>query len=462
MSGATVRGVNLATDPWIPVLTVRGMETMGLVDVFASADTVVDVATGDPLEDAALMRLLIACDAAAARSNLPAADWVDAHRHRFGLFDDVAPFGQNADMARFIDDPKAARTIAFISYSFVGNGSTALGDTHNEAGIRLTAAEATRMLLVLHAFAVGGRQSFSQAIYGPSAMAAKTAICTNRPFLWVQGYTLAESLELSRITADPLGEFHFTWPANITPASTGAPTGILDALTWPSRSMLLLRDGDGMVDRAMCCEGYRWPEVGKGDWTAEVDEWCLPYTTWTKAKPKEPFTIQGVHVDRPAWRQLLTAWSNPDSPGLLGNSPGHGTFRLIGLGSYQSRIDGPVIGSLPVPVFTRTDGQRLLDSVTEAYKSVASTSGSLASNMISASTDIWSKSATSRMTVGFPVAFERIVTDAAIGLITVDDACAAIATVAAHTRDTLIRQSARTRPLAAARTASRPAKGLST
>ncbi|GAA3148857.1 hypothetical protein GCM10020255_027920 [Rhodococcus baikonurensis] len=87
--------MNLASDPWLPTLTRDGMRTVGLVDALTADVGVLDISSGDPLEDAAIMRLLVACDIAAADAGISSAQWVDAHRDRFDLFDPVTPFWQH-------------------------------------------------------------------------------------------------------------------------------------------------------------------------------------------------------------------------------------------------------------------------------------------------------------------------------------------------------------------------------
>ncbi|MFB9779625.1 type I-E CRISPR-associated protein Cse1/CasA [Rhodococcus baikonurensis] len=450
--------MNLASDPWLPTLTRDGMRTVGLVDALTADVGVLDISSGDPLEDAAIMRLLVACDIAAADAGISSAQWVDAHRDRFDLFDPVTPFWQHPRMAAFADDPKASRPVAAGSYRLVGNGSTAAGDSHNEAGIVFTPAEAARMLLVRHMFSVGGIQSFVASAFGKEPMSAKNAVGTSRGFVWVQGSTLLETLELSRPATGPVGTFHFSWPDGIAPATVGEPEGMLDALTWQARAINLLRNADGMVDRVMICDGVRWPEPGHGTWTAHNDEQLIPHATYIQRKASDPFTAQDVHVDRPVWRQLLTAWTTDGEPGLLGTDLGSGTIRMTGLGSFQARIDGAVTGSLPVPAFSREDGRRLLAAVTAGYSTVASTSGSLAHNRMSLGTDALSKATTTVATAGFKEAFGTIVTAAATATISVDDACAAITDIATRTSAELISDVVRVDPVAAARTLTRPAK----
>ncbi|MDN5758982.1 MAG: type I-E CRISPR-associated protein Cse1/CasA [Tomitella sp.] len=447
--------MNLTTDAWIPVFTTAGMRSYGLTDVFAHADTVLDVASGDALEDAAIMRLLFACDAAADHARMTPADWVESQHNRFELFDPVAPFGQNPAMAEFVDTPRAARQVAAFTYRLVGDASTALGLTHAAAGIRLTPAQAARVLLVRQMFSVGGIQQFVASAFGKAAISAKTAVGCNRPLLWLQKATLAGSLAANRLP-DTSGTFHFTWPNGMSPADRGRPDGPVDALTWLSRSILLLRDGDGMVAEAMCCDGIRFPEIDVDGWTVGDEQRMFHHTTWVRRKLKDPLAIQSVHPQRPPWRQILTAWADPDARGLLGQeAAADGTYRLAGLASYQARIDGTVAGTLPAPAFSREDGRALLEAVTGAYRSIASTAGSLAHNTVSFDSAGWSSATSTFATSGLADQIEQVVADAcrtgdtASGIVAIDR-------IVADTCSQMIRDAGRVRPAAAARTASRP------
>lgn len=127
--------------------------------------------------------------------------------------------------------------------------------------------------------------------------------------------------------------------------------------------MLLIPDLDGYVTGISMTDGLHYGE--------DTDPQLLPHTTFKQKKAGEPFTASDVHADRPAWRQLLAAYAAIDAPGVLAaDLPADGQMRLAGLASFQSRIDGPVTGSLPVPTISRGDVAVLAAGVDDVRKYV--------------------------------------------------------------------------------------------
>ncbi|MEB3023400.1 MULTISPECIES: type I-E CRISPR-associated protein Cse1/CasA [Mycolicibacter] len=364
----------LTADPWIPVLTDTGMATRNLIDAFAA--DVITVACGDDLEDTAITRLMLAVQIAANQAGSEPADWLDAHRDRFDIFDPERPFWQNADMARFDEQPGAIRPIITASYRHVGNKSVAVNLWHTASGVTYSPAAAARLLVVRQQFSVGGLQSS----YGKIPRSAKTAIAVNRPLLWLDTGRLAESMRCTAaLTADrPAGTFWFTWPNDHKPTDTGEPTGILDALTWPARSILLRDTSTDVVAGIMICEGVRWPEPASG--ADQHDLALIPHTVYARKKASDPYTAQGVHPSRLIWRQLATMCADPDNPAAPWQATAaelNARWRLGGLGSYQSAIFGPLTGSFPAPRDPATLATFLAD-LTEAYQRIGSAAGSLA------------------------------------------------------------------------------------
>lgn len=185
---------SLAERDWIPVLTDAGMSQRNLHTVF-TAD-VVDLASGDTLEDAAILRLLIAIAIAAHAENLDPREWVASRADRFDLFSRSRPFGQNPDMARFVTAERSTRPLAAQSYVLAGNGSTAVNQFHTLSGVTFTPAAAARLLLMRQAFSVGGIQQWPASAYGKEPCSAKTAVCTNRAFVWVDTGRLAHTIDV--------------------------------------------------------------------------------------------------------------------------------------------------------------------------------------------------------------------------------------------------------------------------
>lgn len=345
--------MNLLTDPWIDVFTVDGPATVSVADAVRDRGDILDVTSGDALEDAAILRMLLAIDLV---SDGDPARWLNGTARRWELFGSSDPFWQNSQLREHLSE-RSVSPVVTLPYRFAGNGSTLLDHHHNESGTRLTPAAAARALLMRQQFSVGGIQPFPESVFGVKS--AKSAIASPRPFAWVDAGNLADTLVANR-RPGPAGTFHHSWPGG-RPADTPPPGGQADALTWQSRSILLVPDPDGYVGGVSITEGLRYGE--------STDPHLVPHTTFTKKKPADPYTAWDVHLSRPPWRQLLTAYASADAPGVFAAElPSNGRIRLAGLAAYQSRIDGPVTGTLPVPLISRACAAELDAAITETRK----------------------------------------------------------------------------------------------
>ncbi len=443
----------LATDPWIAVLTDTGMATRSLIDAFAG--DVIAVACGDDLEDIAITRLMLAVQIAADQAGTQPGDWLDAHQDRFDLFDPERPFWQNADMARFSDHPGAARPIITASYRHTGNKSVAVNLWHSASGITHTAAAAARLLVVRQQFSVGGLQAFPVAAYGKGPMSAKISVGTNRPLLWLDTGRLAESLRATAALSAgwPAGTFWFSWPHDRRPADYGEPAGIIDALTWPSRSILLRANNPDNVASIMICDGLRWPEPSAH--TPHADLALIPHTVYTRKKDADPYTPQGVHPSRPIWRQLAAMCADPDNPAAPWQAPAAeigGRWRLGGLGSYQSAISGALTGSFPAPREPAVLGA-FLDDLTAAHQQISSAGGS----MMRAISDIDGYRAAIPGHTGLAARAEPLAEQLAVGQIELEEARTRLTAVTDELLARAYAAVARVRPLAAGRVAARKA-----
>lgn len=453
---------SLAEQDWIPVLTHTGMDQRNLRTVFAP--DVIDLASGDTLEDAAVLRLLIAIAIAARAETMFPREWVACHADRFDLFSRSQPFGQNPDMARFIATDGSTRPLSAQSYVLAGNGSTAVNQFHTLSGVTFTPAAAARLLLMRQAFSVGGMQQWPSSAYGKEPCSAKTAVCTNRAFVWVDTGRLADTIDVNaRLAAGrPLGTFHFGWPnPDVHPPIQGQPTGVLDALTWPARSIYLV-PGDPVRD-VMICDGMRWPEPTEGTaYTPQHEVELIPHAVFEHKKKTAPATIQGVHASRVPWRQLLTALATDQPSGTIlpttlsaPDLPATAVVRIAGLGSYTARIDGPITGSFPVPA-PGVDITALSELISEAFVNHGSYCGSLATS-IGLTDRQQSAGLASRLShySALPTQLEPIAAAAARGLYPLDEARSRVAAVVQRANDAALQQFSHTHVVAAGRVAAR-------
>lgn len=480
---------SLAEQPWIPVLTDTGMDQRSLLTVLNG--DVRDLATGDILEDAAVLRLLVAIVIAASDQKMTAQQWISAHRDRFDLFCPEHPFGQNPDMARFIGIDGAARPIVDASYALAGSGSTAVNQFHTLSGVTFSPAAAARLLLMRQAFSVGGIQQFTEAIiyetvtdtrpgkqgktrsqaagsatYGKAPLSAKTAVCTNRAFVWIDAGRLEETVAINARAAagKPVGTFHFGWPDPLTPPPVaGRPTGVLDALTWPSRSIYLV-PGDP-VREIMVCDGLRWPDPKDPQYPPEREAELIPHAVFEHKTAKAPATIQGVHVERVPWRQLMAGLASEQPAGAIlslavdsaADLPAAARVRIAGLGSYQARIDGPVTGSFPVPA-PGVDIGALAELVSQTFVQHGSYFGSLAH-----ASGLTDRTQSARLTgrlsgyAALPAQLELLATDYARGRSTLEETRQRVAVLVESANGAALDQFRISHPAAAGKVAGRKA-----
>ena len=374
--------MNLTTGEWIPLLTTNGPATGGLRRCFD--DDVIAVAGEDEFENSSTMRLLVAVQIAAGREGITPQQWCDRHADEFELFSPTAPFWQNPDMARFADSDDAKRPLTNASYRDGGAWSLAVNLRHDGAGIVYSHAAAARLLVMRQMYSVCGNLPFKKHFYGDSATKGQASLGFSRPMLWLDTGRLSDSLALTAsLTADhPAGTFWTTWPDGVKPNGIGSPTGVLDGLTWLSRSILLTDVTPDSVGAVMICGGIRWPEASTAKSALHSparDQELLPYTTYTRKTARGPYIVRGVHVGHTPWRQLAE-WCVDESGPAAGwqqvAADRGGSWHLSGMSGDKSAVHGPVSGSFPAPA--DPEAMRVfLKAVDTEFSSVASLAGSL-------------------------------------------------------------------------------------
>jgi CRISPR system Cascade subunit CasA len=239
---------NLIREPWIPCLQADGAPTeLSLRDTLARAHELREVAAGNPLETAAIYRLLLAllhrvygppaeeawCDLWEARrwDMRPLDAYLSQWQGRFDLFSGEHPFLQRPDgRVR----PKSVSSLLPDVAS--GNNSTLFDHHVEDSDVLLSPAAAACALL--------GALSFGLA--GLSGLPAKftDAPCARGPIFLAEGDTLFETLclSLTRYPTEPdsPGDRPAWEVDDPTAPARDRPLGVLDQLTWPNRSILLL------------------------------------------------------------------------------------------------------------------------------------------------------------------------------------------------------------------------------
>ncbi|RLU82586.1 type I-E CRISPR-associated protein Cse1/CasA [Streptomyces griseocarneus] len=266
---------DLLTRPWMPVLTEAGPERLSLRKVLAQAHTV--HLAGQPDEHTALLRLLLAVFAAAARP-ADAAQWdaawqaptldadriggyLDAHADRFDLFSATRPFWQSADVTA---GNRGTRVLEVESW---GSGAVQFAPRLQAPAGPMEAADATVGLVLLQAWHPGGIQSghpADPATRGNRVYGGKPAPLSAVTHLRITGACLKDELLLN-LPPGPRAEGDAPVWERVSPAAPMAqrePGGPLDVWTWPTRRLRLLPDEHGSVSAVAVHDGDRPADPG--------------------------------------------------------------------------------------------------------------------------------------------------------------------------------------------------------
>lgn len=332
-------GFNVASDPWLDVVFLDGSrETVSTSRVLREADTIAGLDESDPMTRSALLQHLLGLVYSAVgspggeefrtggRPDLGrVADWVTANEARFGLFDPVAPFGQNPALVGLVDEPGAVGPVHGLLWESAKRRSPLKAGFTFADEVALPAAAAARLVVARQAFSMGGLWSFPRktARWGPSVRSWPMSNRWGAPIVHLVGSTLAATLSLNWVPG-PAGQVNLTWsdhhddgqgspwPGGKAPARF--PSGIADLSTWLSRNVLLLPDSDGLVRRMVMTAGDKAPEP-----TAEL----MPHALYTDRGVVRIFPPQAGRRPWRLWRSLaeilpMAAVDGGAGTGLLG------------------------------------------------------------------------------------------------------------------------------------------------
>lgn len=282
---------NLIREPWIPIfLANRSIETWSMCDVLAKADEISDLAISSPLTTNAVMRYLLAILHRTYQGPRTEAEWraiwdtthfdrdrIDDYLHRFesrfDLFDPERPFAQvqaSAPIRQLKPGTKKGETLlgelkpAMQMHVERTDNKTLSYHQRNDRPASFSPAEAARMLLTQHAYALGGGNSY------PFRRAESPGIAGYAVML--EGKNLFETLTLN-LNHYGTGTLHELpegpdddspwWElegADPEPLEGGTvPRGLTDLLTWRSRQILLDPDPDGTITHYYMQQGYKLP-----------------------------------------------------------------------------------------------------------------------------------------------------------------------------------------------------------
>ncbi|NTW42023.1 MAG: type I-E CRISPR-associated protein Cse1/CasA [Cellulomonadaceae bacterium] len=296
---------SLIDEPWVLVLTDDGMtDEVSLLDLFRRATRIREIVGDVPTQGFAILRVALAVLARAVDGPQDAESWerlwtsggppvdrieayLDEHRERFDLFHPGTPFFQVAGLhtaksevfglARLIADVPAGH-LYFTTRA--GRGLA-----------RISAAEAARWLVHVHAFDPSGIKS--GAVGDPRVKDGKgypigTGAAGALGGLSVDGGDLWRTLLLNTVPLDHPGlqrdrRDRPAWeaePAGPSEADDVAarPYGPLDLFTWQSRRVLLAAGPDGVTGVV----------VANGDrLTPQNRHRQEPMSAWRRSEPQQ-------------------------------------------------------------------------------------------------------------------------------------------------------------------------------
>ncbi|OQC07870.1 MAG: CRISPR-associated protein CasA/Cse1 [Candidatus Hydrogenedentes bacterium ADurb.Bin101] len=278
---------NLIDEAWIPCIALDGTRVeYGIRDTLVKAHELREICDDSPLVTVALHRLLLAVLYRIHEGPGNFREWsalysvgkfdqekinayLDRWSARFYLIDDTYPFYQMGGM-----EMNASVPVSRLASEFSSGNNATLFDHHNdETGVAFTYAQAVRWLLACQSFALG---------FGRSGNATTGGTAEERPYfadanalrgmtVWLQSnnlfQTLAINLVASRDASPPPWELedpHAYRDRKVGKTKTMVEAkGIIDRLTWQSRLIRLLPEGD-IISRMYFTQG-RSADTGPGD-----------------------------------------------------------------------------------------------------------------------------------------------------------------------------------------------------
>ena len=250
---------NLLDEPWIPVKKGGRTVSVGLREALLHAPEIEELALASPLEEAALLRLLLALLHRALEgpestgelrelrrqghfTRQPLESYFARYRDRFWLFHPEAPFFQVADLPEEAPRPWTTLLPEFAR----GHNPTLFDPTFDDHPPPASFDRVARALVAHQSFVPGGllrRYGVSSAPGGPLSVSAA---------FFPKGISLFETLVLSLVPYDASGDAPF-WeedpPAfdNLREHRTRRPRlGRTRLYTWLSRAVRFLPE-DGRV-----------------------------------------------------------------------------------------------------------------------------------------------------------------------------------------------------------------------
>lgn len=303
---------NLVDEPWLPIVWPDGTAgEVGLRDALVRAHEIRELVDGSPLVTVSLHRLLLAilhrsfgpktfeAWKALWRQGQWDAETLDGYfaacRPRFDLFDAERPFYQ---VARMDDSPQIHSPARLAEERAQGNNATLFDHSSASKSVPLRLAESARCLVARQTFAVGGGNSKPFYFCDAPAVVGFTVLAL--------GETLFETLALNLIQYGaehpirPTKRDATSWEQDDqhVPKKNGQddkdgtpPRGPIDHLTWQSRRIRLLVQGNPpQVTGVQLAQNLK-PHVETLD----------PFKSYSRSK-EQGWVARRLDPDRAVWR----------------------------------------------------------------------------------------------------------------------------------------------------------------
>lgn len=329
---------NLLDEPWIPVRLLDGtIADVGLLELLRRTTDIADLACELPTQSIAILRLLLAI-AYRVATPLDAHDWarqwdegaptdqmieyLEQWRDRFYLFGGRFPFMQVADLRTAKDELKTLDVIV----ACVPKEDKRLFSTRQLSGLtQLSASDAARWLVHVHAYDPSGIRSGAvgdSQVKGGKGYPIGPSWCGHLGLVWLKGKDLDETLVLNLIPADAAElcgvESSTEWgtcswedpePESavrgdyslLDPSGTPRDISIPRLLTWHSRRVRLVGDGEGVTGVVLAQGDKLSPQ--------QMHRY-EPQSLWRYSTPQSKNCKQDVYMprkfkpERSLWRDL--------------------------------------------------------------------------------------------------------------------------------------------------------------
>ena len=346
---------NLIDEAWIPCILATGQnKIMGLRELLNKAHCIEGFDLQNPLEEAALYRLLLALVHRVVDGPRNSKEWkalyladsldqekimnyFDKWYDRFDLFSQDSPFFQTAGL-ELIDKKKEAYAlpITLIQLSKAsGNQKTLFDHSRDEEVFPMSPAEASRSLLVAQNYLLGGLNKKETNYFGYQFRFEKS-VMTYKLFCLLQGQNLFKTLALNLpvlTTSSPIPSTASDQPLwereNDLRVGAITPDGYFDYMTCKGRHILFLprltAKKDIIVRSLYMAQGVQMESVP------------CPFGLYKKnnTRPMEDIPIKLVE-DRTLWRDSEAIFSFSDN-----NDRRPFAFRHVGNAIMRKIVEFP-------------------------------------------------------------------------------------------------------------------------